>query len=370
MSTFSIPADFKPSTIDQIAQKNKAWDIPVKEVYGSLNPSIVGSGRHGAVIHPMKMGTLKKYVDNVHKNELEFNYALNFSCASNMEFTPKGQKKIIKFVRKLRSIGIKRFTIVLPSIIELIDKFVPDTNISVSVISTVDSVGKVKAFMATKSVDKIILPEFMNRKIAQLEKISSYKKEAGFKLGTIVNSTCLIDCPFRNFHYAFASHTASGKKYKPIDYWSTRCTLMKLKNPVEVLKMGWIRPEDITKYSKMGIDSFKIAGREMKNTDFSKIVDIYNKGDYDGNLWELLRCFSDSCAPPSELVYGRMFDIQNKKLDDFTKNFFETKTLCKARNCENCRYCLNNADLVQVNQANEWKRKLQAEYQSYFNNFK
>ena len=69
---------------------------------------------------------LKKYVAVCNQNDVKFSYALNFNCASNMEFTDKGKKEIIKFLRKLDSIGVKKFTTVLPSMVELLNFAVPN----------------------------------------------------------------------------------------------------------------------------------------------------------------------------------------------------------------------------------------------------
>jgi len=44
MPRFTIPADFKGSTIEALSRKNDDWEFPVKEVYGSLRPSPFGGG--------------------------------------------------------------------------------------------------------------------------------------------------------------------------------------------------------------------------------------------------------------------------------------------------------------------------------------
>ena len=136
MLSFSIPADFQASTIEQIGKRNSQWNIPVNEVYGSLNPSIFGSGRTSSVLRQIKFDILKQYVEACNQNGVKFNYALNFNCAANMEFTDKGKKEIIKFLQKLDSIGVERYTAVLPPMMELLRVAVPNAKVSVSVIST------------------------------------------------------------------------------------------------------------------------------------------------------------------------------------------------------------------------------------------
>ncbi len=364
MSCFSIPANFQEATIEEIGKHNKNWDFPVKEVYGSLNPSIFGSGRSDSYIRSIDYNSLEKYVAACKKNEIDFNYTLNFTCDSNLEFRPHGKRKVIKFLRKLNSLGVGRFTTALPSILDLLNEYVPDAKVSISVVSDVDSLIRLNAFQAS-SVQRIMLPEFMNRKLARLERLIAQGRRVGVNFGTIVNSTCLIDCPFRNFHYIFSSHKSGGKLYHPVDYWATRCTLTKINDPVEILKMGWIRPEDIDYYAKMGIDVFKIAGREMKKANFIKTVDIYNQRSFDGNLWELLKCFSNPTTSPSELAYSRMFDIPNKQLGPFTRRFFEAKAFCNGKDCEVCKYCETNKNLVHVNKPDQWKEQLEKERTSF-----
>ncbi|PVX25866.1 MAG: hypothetical protein CW691_03200, partial [Candidatus Bathyarchaeum sp.] len=132
MPIFKVPTDFKISTVEQIAQKNKQWEIPIKEVYGSLNLSLFGSGRISSVLHQVDLGTLQKYIEALNKNDIQFNYALNFICAANLEFTDKGKKETAKLLRKLHSAGVRRFTIAAPSMFQLLKEVLPDVKVSVS----------------------------------------------------------------------------------------------------------------------------------------------------------------------------------------------------------------------------------------------
>ena len=350
MPCFSVPADFQTSTIERLSQKNKQWEIPVKEVYGSLNPSIFGSGRKTSDIQSINFEKLRQYVQFCRENGIEFNYTLNFTCNSNMEFTRKGREEIIKFARKLNSIGVQRFTAVLPSVIEILNEFVPEAKITVSVLSNVDSPFRLKTFLSARNVDRIMVPEFLNRQTSLLKQLTSYKEKCGYEIGTIVNSTCLSDCPFRDFHYSSVSHCFGGKNYKDnllTDYYSARCHSIRFENPEEWLKSPWIRPENLKDYVGLGIDWFKISGREEKNADFVKVVDIYNKGSFEGNLLEFLMCFSDS-------TFKQVFIMENKNLDKFARRFLEDNFYCKIKDCEVCHYCKSNSNLVSANTLNPW----------------
>jgi collagenase-like PrtC family protease len=325
-----------------------------------MNLSLFGSGRISSALHQVDLGVFQKYVEALNKNDILFNYALNFICASNLEFTDKGKKETAKLLRKLYSIGVNRFTVATPSMFQLLKEVLPDAKASVSVLSNVDSYARLEAFVSFGNVDRIILPEYMNRKIAQTEKLVKQGKMLGYEFGTIVNSACAIDCPYREFHHTFISHAVKGKNFKPEDYYSFKCALKRIEHPTEFFKSAWIRPEDLNHYVDLGISVFKIAGREMRNADFLRVVDIYNQGSFDGNFWELSRCFS--MAPISEqLDYAKLFTVQNKELGQFTSRFFETKNLCSTKDCETCNYCNAYSKLVQVNDYAKWKQKLQTD---------
>lgn len=48
-----------------------------------------------------------------------------------------------------------------------------------------------------------------------------------------------------------------------LDYCLIKCTLIRFSNFKEMLKTRWIRPEDLKEYEEIGIDSFKITGRDI-----------------------------------------------------------------------------------------------------------
>jgi collagenase-like PrtC family protease len=130
-----------------------------------------------------------------------------------------------------------------------------------------------------------------------------------------------------------------------------------LEHPVEILKMPWIRPENIKEYIRAGIDWFKISGREFKNiADFIKVVEIYNEGSFDGNLMELLHCFAES-------NFSQVFDIPNKNLDKFARRFFEETSTCTTKDCDTCNYCNINSSLVRVHTSNPWYKHFKEAYQ-------
>jgi collagenase-like PrtC family protease len=98
-----------------------------------------------------------------------------------------------------------------------------------------------------------------------------------------------------------------------------------------LMRMNWIRPEDIKYYSEIGINNFKIQGRQaVVNGDIVKTVESYFKESFHGNFMELL----DSFSPTNNFK----IHMENKKLDGFIKPFVEKDNFCK-NDCDSCNYC-------------------------------
>ena len=51
--------------------------------------------------------------------------------------------------------------------------------------------------------------------------------------------------------------------------------------------MARICPEDIHEYEAIGIDMFKISGREFPTSRLKRALEAYASGKYEGNLLDL-----------------------------------------------------------------------------------
>jgi hypothetical protein len=127
-----------------------------------------------------------------------------------------------------------------------------------------------------------------------------------------------------------------------VDYCYYRCTFQKLTDPVEYLRSPWIRPEDVEVYEDLGIDLFKVAGREKmgdgpaSHTDW--ICETYA-------AYRARRCSDVAAllvgnqapfslagqAPPPSGVR-----IDSSKLDGFLRFFQEDGC---ALDCDYCEHC-------------------------------
>jgi collagenase-like PrtC family protease len=95
--------------------------------------------------------------------------------------------------------------------------------------------------------------------------------------------------------------------------------------------MAWVRPEDIKHYVDIGINIFKLQGRQaVLKGDPVRATEYYMQEYYDGNLVELLDVFSTTNA--------FVVEVDNRKLDDYIKPFVKKPGFCK-NDCTTCGYC-------------------------------
>lgn len=117
-----------------------------------------------------------------------------------------------------------------------------------------------------------------------------------------------------------------------IDFYEHRCVLQQLRSIDNLLKLCWIRPEDIKYYTAIGIHYFKLQGRHtfVKGGDPVRTVKAYFEESFDGNLMDLLTMFAK--------LTSFTVPVDNKKLQGFLKPFYEKKNFCQ-NDCTDCKYC-------------------------------
>lgn len=362
MNYYNIAADFKKETIDGYARLNSMYeDSKVIETYGQITVgNICESGRVYNDIPKIDIKVLKEYIVYSRLKGIDFNYCLNGSCMGNKEFTDEGAKSIIKFLHQLYDAGVRRLTVALPSLIELIKSTGLDFEIKVSIICQINSANKALVYKKI-GVDRIVVDESLNRDFESLKRI---RNAFGEKVEVIINSLCIKDCTYRMFHYNQTGHDSVDKLTSSIiTFYNHKCMLRRAEKVENMLKLCWIRPEDIKLYSNIGINYYKIQGRHTAiKGDPVRAVECYFKQSYDGNLIDLLELFN---SPYNFKIY-----IDNKKLDGYINSFFNIPNFCK-NDCLNCKYCELYAkkctEYEKANEINALATKFYKEYDEYTN---
>ncbi|MFW9864605.1 MAG: U32 family peptidase [Candidatus Thorarchaeota archaeon] len=318
---------------------------PVRDLYGVGNFSIVGHGRPSFLINEISEEQIAEYVKEVHKKGMEFSYLLNAPCMSNMEYEPNFHRRLINYIQWISDIGSDNVIVTIPFLIQIIKEQFPKLKIRVSTISDVNSVNRAK-FYENLGADEITPSIMINR---DFKTLSNIIKTVKCKIVLLLTDGCLYQCPFRYYHYNLLGHSSQsdhelGGKY--IDSCILNCSAIKFSNPTEVIKARWIRPEDLSYYEEIGIDTFKIAGRRMSTEWIVRAVKAYSSRKYDGNLVDIIQGFTLSIGGEKDpsIKFTKTIDqesksklmIDNTKLDGFL-DFFK-KQDCVSM-CGECNYC-------------------------------
>lgn len=338
---FCIPADFDKKTLEKLSALNKKYsDAKVDEVYGNLPQTPYGSGRSSASLKNVDLKSLKKYTKECDKNGIVFNYTFNANTLANREFNNADKKKILSFIKKLYDVGVRRFTVSLPSIISLINNNFKDAEIVLSVVNNITSEYQLEEFLDAGNIIRAYVGEEINRRPRKMKEITSSSK---VPIATIVNPFCIFQCAYRHHHYNFMSFRDMNDKIDVVEYYGARCGQIKVSNPDEVIKIPWIRPSDINRYIDIGVQWFKIAGREMikSGADIPKAVDIYMSKKYDGDLMDVINNFSNK-------HYNMIFSLDSKSMDPYFDYIFSKSSDCSRELCEKCGMCKKFAKFVKI----------------------
>lgn len=365
MKYFNIASDFKRETIDEYYRLNNTYkDSKLIETYGSITiGNTCEGGRVYNDIPKVDIKALKSYIEYSKSKGIDFNYSLNGSCMGNKEFTKKGAEGVIKFLVQLYGAGVRKLTIALPSIMDMVKLTGLDFEIKVSIICQITNVNKAMAYKSA-GVDRIVVDESLNRDFVTLKRI---REAFGEKVEIIANSLCYKECTYRMFHYNQTAHDSVDKiETSIITYYNHKCMLKRAERVGNFFKLCWVRPEDIKYYTGIGIKYFKLQGRHtaLKGNP-ARTLEAYFKETYDGNLIDLLELFGSP--------YAFKINLDNKKLEGYIKPFYEVPGFCK-RDCDKCGYCelfaKRNIDYENAKEINNMAKEFYSKYDEYMDMIK
>ncbi|MFA5931525.1 MAG: U32 family peptidase [archaeon] len=329
----------------------------IKEVYSSIKRSITGSARTASLI-PFEVDQeyAEKYIKKTHELGLDFNYLVNSSSLSNNEYNPKYRKALVDYLKWIESTKSDYITVANPFLIDLIIKHTK-LKVVLSCVTDPRSVNRAN-ILKNDGVDRIVLSTPLNRNIKLLEKI---KKSTSCKLEILANESCLFDCPYRSYHYLISSIDSQKEtKVTTFDYCLIKCSIAKLTDFSQIIKSPWIRPEDVNKYSDLGIEYLKLSGRIMPTNWIKNCVKAYAKNEYKGNLWDLIDQQKMYSKDFSEFINNKKFKelniyLDNKKLKGFLDKIISSKVEC-GQDCKTCKLCEQTAKkTIKINKAEKEK---------------
>ena len=358
----SVAANYDLDLIPNLAA------LGVTEVYGKFPSDLVGGGRPSYMGTPLTKKELAAYVTSLAEQGIAFNYLLNSSCLGNREWSRPWQKKLVRFLGELASIGVGRLTVSTPYLLERIKASFPQFYVKAGIYAQIDTPRRAR-FWQDLGADALTLESFsINRDFKSLRAI---RQAVSCELQLIANHPCLPNCAMQPYHQNGFAHSSNGSGGLFIDYCFLNCTLKRLEDPSTFIKAGWIRPEDIGFYERLGYEHFKLLERGIPSVELLKRAAAYAQGRSTENLAELILPYGFKQAPRKQRFWlvrhflkprqvnplklpplhsmlerqgmlfaagSSPFHIDSSRIpDDFIHGF--EKRHCATLDCRQCGYC-------------------------------
>ncbi|MFH1154263.1 MAG: hypothetical protein V1793_10635 [Pseudomonadota bacterium] len=183
---------------------------------------------------------------------------------------------------------------------------------------------------------KLCLDRSLNRNIPALEQTGRQLRNhfPGIRLELLANEGCLYQCPFKpahDVHIALSNTGLVREKTFEINR-DAGCMPVLFNHPDKIFKSPFIRPEDVRCYEGLA-DVLKLCGRTLGPGFMEKTISAYIRGDWSGNLLEILDAM--------EWMSGS-FHVDNPLLG---KDFLKTLTNC-SKDCRVCSICSSLMNLT------------------------
>lgn len=295
----TMAANYDEALVPDLAQ------YPVTEVYGKFDADCVGGGRPSYLGSGISTEALGKYVAELKRHGITFNYLLNSACIGNREWTRSWEKRFSALLSKLEALDIDTLTVSVPFLLERIKRTFPDFRVKAGIFAQIDTPSRAQ-FWENIGADALTLESFsINR---DFERLAAIRDSVKCELQVIANHCCLPNCPMQSYHQNGFAHSSNGSGRLFLDYCFLRCSQSRLEDPVLFIKSNWIRPEDLPAYERLGIDTVKLTERGLPSSEVLKRVRAYSEQHFDGNLAELLlHCGLPESAQRSSLWAARNF---------------------------------------------------------------
>ncbi|MEK7158962.1 MAG: U32 family peptidase [Patescibacteria group bacterium] len=294
MIEFSLATSWDDQLIREISRLNKKYsDRRIVEVYGSFRTSMAGSARPPWRLPDVSEDQAIRHMQCIHEHGLKFNYVLNAPVIYGEPGKTRSDliSETTRFIDWLQNtLRVDSITVAIPTIARLIKEKFPTLKLIISVVADVHTLERAKKFEKI-GADLIYLnAHTANRDFSTIRKIASGLNCA---IGLYANISCLDHCPYRKEHYKFfgaVSQTFSRRFHGEVikDPFYALCMLIYLREPFQLLKAPFIRPEDIGEYHKMGVNIFKLSDRSDSTATLIRTAEAYLSGEFHGNLFEFI----------------------------------------------------------------------------------
>jgi len=285
----------------------------------------------------------------------EMVYCLNMPrplAVENPKF-PQQIERLHKLLDELEKIKVLKLRIAPPKLIAYIHKHFHQFDLYGSTASDYKIIQEFQFFKQVHPYVKQIVPSHnVNKNFSLLKNI----QKLGIETEVMVNEGCLQGCSNRFEHEAcltdrnFENHTKEPVFQE--GFCKGNCKKIENRNPVLYMAKGnHIYPWEIEEYGRIGINKFKLNGRDGLHNEKQSMTDMvktYLKGIDDiKNIEDVpVINFASNSTSKDKLKYLTVKEI--KKYLPNIKHFVKYGDLCASRCGVECRYCYKCAEKIQA----------------------
>ncbi len=214
---------------------------------------------------------------------------IDSTCQGNLEAHVKQNKAINSLFEKLLNIGYKDILVSSPNNVGVINANFPSIKIYLSYSQYVTSLNRGKIFF-NLGVDSIILhPDIIRyfhtlKNFIKLKENEIKSREIDYILP--LNLGCNWGCIHWYQHHNIQSHRTINSPVSSnqenisdienaFDYPMLYCWKKRLEEPLNLLKTGWISPNNIDLYEKLGFKTFLLFTSKFSNEKIKEIINSY-----------------------------------------------------------------------------------------------
>ncbi len=292
---------------------------------------------------------LEDYIPHIEKSlELDFDfiYLLNspkpFLIGS--KFFDIQLEKLDILINRLAKLGCYKYRVSNAQLISYLEKYYPNVEVYASTSFEFKSIKQYSNLIEIyKNIVEIVPACDLNKNFLLLKSLKEQYPEIVIEL--MVNEGCINSCPLRYLHNLSIPYIKSQEKLTDPDltfaYFTKTCNNFALKNPYyHLCNPNIIYPWEIEEYSKIGINNFKLVGRNEDKSICSLYIDYYKtylKGiDSIKNIENVpIRIFN-------HYLKGEDFEHTVKQVKDLLPSIEHFKTqghLCASICGVACNYC-------------------------------
>ncbi|MBQ6135982.1 MAG: hypothetical protein IJI73_01265 [Kiritimatiellae bacterium] len=236
---------------------------------------------------------------------MELDAIFNANCYGDIAISKALAEHVTEVLGEMaaRDLFPEHLTTTSPFIATVVRRRFPEVKIRLSVNMYIESTQSL-SYME-ELFDSFYVSIDNHRSLEYVRMMADWSARHGKTPCIYVNSGCLRDCPFRQFHNNLHGHNRMGQSAagEEFSFSAFRCrTNYEHGRYADFLRANWIRPEELPEYERY-VGAVKLATR--RHPDPEGIIRAYATYSYDGDLAKIMDPFFEFPVPIDNATLGR-----------------------------------------------------------------